>query len=177
MYNYTVRYIVAAIFILSAQVGHCASWYFFDPGLGYYQGHYNANKVSGIGFDFKLGFNWGNMFLGADIGYAQDLNISNVTYELDFMSTGAVIGYNANPLRIWYTMVSGATNSYKDGATEYVASGNGYKLGIGGKVSGSTYINLETNFLEYEELSTDGTKSDVDYYMDLVLLSISWPTN
>ena len=67
-----------------------------------------------------------------------------------------------------------ASNSYKNGAIEYQATGGGSKLGIGGKISGNTYLNLEANFLEYEELSTDGTKTDVDYFMDLVLLSVSW---
>lgn len=152
-----------------------AKWYFYEPAVGYYQGHYNTNKISGIGFNFKVGLNWGNMFLGGDIGYAQDLNLSNVSYGMDYQSTGAVIGYDASNLRIWYTMVVGATNSYKSGSTEYEATGSGYKLGIGGKISGSTFINLETSFLEYEELSTNGAKSDVDYFMDLIVLSVSWP--
>jgi len=164
---------VLFLFFLS-QSAFASSWYFFEPAVGYYQGHFNASKVSGLGFDIKLGINWDRLYIGADVLYAQDLNVSGVSYELDAQNTGLVIGYNASALRVWYTLVSSASNSYKNGAIEYQATGGGSKLGIGGKISGNTYLNLEANFLEYEELSTDGTKTDVDYFMDLVLLSVSW---
>lgn len=153
---------------------HAGSWYFFEPGIGFYQGHYQTNKVSGIGFDFKLGVNWDKMYIGADVGYATGLNVSSVAYDLDMNNTGVVIGFNTANFRLWYTIMTGANNSYKSGAVDYKATGKGSKIGMGGKVSGNMYFNLEINFLKYDELSTDGTLSDVDQFMDLALISFSW---
>lgn len=169
--KYLLLLCLMLIFPLKSFAG---GWYFFEPGVGYYQGHYQTNKVSGIGFDFKLGFNIDKIYIGADVGYATDLNVSGVAYDIDMNNMGVVLGYNAGALRIWYTFITGATNSYKSGATEYEVTGTGSKLGIGGKISGTTYINLESNFLKYDELTTDGTLSTVDYFMDITLLSVSW---
>ncbi len=159
---------------LSSQLAVASSWWFFEPGIGYYQGHYNSSKISGLGFDVKLGFNWNKLYIGADLGYASELNASSVPYDIGMNNTGLVIGYNGGGWRFWYGMVSGATLAYKNGANEYEATGSGSKIGIGAKTGGNSYINLEVNFLKYDELSTNGTPADVNYFMDAALLSFSW---
>ncbi len=165
--------IICGLLFLSGQA-MAANWYFVEPAVGYYQGHYQTNKVTGLGFNFKGGFNWDRMYIGADIGYATELNVSAVAYDIDMNNTGVVIGYNTGGFRVWYSMITGSTLEYKSGATEYSAAGSGSKFGLGGKISGNTYYNLEVNFLKYDELSTDGSPADVDYFMDVAFLSFSW---
>lgn len=168
-----MKNLIVLLLVLFSGSTKAGSWYFFAPSIGYYQGHYNTQKLSGIGLNFKLGFNWDKLFVGGDVDYAQGLNASDVTWDLDVQNTGLVLGYNGGAYRLWYTLISGATNSYKSGASEVSATGDGYKLGVGAKMGGNSYLNLEASFLDYSEQSTDGTVSDVDQFMDLILLSYS----
>lgn len=152
-----------------------ASWYFLEPAVGYYQGHYQTNKLTGLGLDLKLGVMWGKMFIGADVGYASALTSSKVTYDVAMNNTGLALGWTLNDWRLWYVHVSSASLAWKSGASDIEASGSGYKLGVSTKLSGSTHFNLEANFLKYDEKTTAGTSADVDEFMDLVFMSISWP--
>lgn len=160
--------------ILSSASALADGWYFFNPSVGYYQGHYNSYKTSGIGFNIKGGFNWGKAFIGADIDYAQGLNASDVSYDIDVQNTGVLLGYGVGGLRIWYSMITAASVAYKNGSNEDTVTGSGTKLGLGGKLSGTTFINLEASFLDYDERDRNGSTSDVDQFMDLVLLSFGW---
>jgi hypothetical protein len=162
------------IILISSHSAFAGSWYFFEPAVGFYQGHYQTNKASGLGFDFKLGVNWDKMYFGADITYATELNLSAVAYDLDVNNTGLVVGYNGGGYRVWYTYLAGASNAYKSGGVEYEATGGGNKIGIGGKIGGNTYLNIETSFIKYDEISTDGTPADTDQFMDLTFVSVSW---
>lgn len=159
--------------LLISQSAFSAGWYFFAPSVGYYQGHYNTNKINGLGFNIKLGVNWGKAFIGADVDYATGLNMSDVSYDLNVQNTSLILGFSGKGFRAWYGMVSTANNTYTDGTTEYAATGAGTKIGLGTSI-GTTYMNLEASFIQYDELSTDGTASTVDYFMDVVLLSFGW---
>lgn len=152
-----------------------AKWYFVEPSIGYHQGHYEANKLSGIGVDLKFGFNWNNMFIGGDYALAPSLTSAKVAYEIGLTNTGVVLGWNMKGWRMWYVHMMSSELSWSVSGAETSITGSGYKIGLGGKIFNELSLNIEANFLKYTESSIDGTVSDVDQFMDLVLISFSWP--
>lgn len=165
--------LISTAFIYSSPV--LAKWFHFEPAVGYHQGHYQTNQLTGIGVDLKAGISWSNIFIVGNYGYAPSLTSSKVAYEIAMNNMGAGIGWEMKDWRLWYMNMFSSELSWTSGGNESSAKGSGHKFGIGGTIMGKLSLNLEINFLKYTEKTVAGTTSDVDEFMDLAFISFSWP--
>ena len=144
------------------------AFFHFEPGIGYNRGHYNSSKAQGIGLTLKLGAEFGKFFILGDVGQ-HDLQLGN-TPTSTLSDVGVSIGSEFKSWRFWYTHLTSATLTIESGATTTEVTGGGMKLGIGGKISSKTYLNLEARFIDF----TDSNGSPVTQFMDSAFLSVSW---
>ncbi|MCB0391911.1 MAG: hypothetical protein KDD58_11505 [Bdellovibrionales bacterium] len=164
------HFIVYSIFIIPILLFTSKSHAFFhlETGIGYNRGHYQTNKIQGIGLNAKTGFEVGTFFIFADVGY-HDLQLGS-TPTSKLTDTGITIGKDFRGWRFWYTYIMSATLSIESGSTTTDIEGDGMKLGISGKVANSAHLNLEARFIDFKESNS----SPVTEFMDAGFLSISW---
>jgi hypothetical protein len=140
----------------------------FEPGIGYNRGHYQAQRAQGIGLTTKLGLDFTNFFILADIGY-HNLQIASIptSTATDF---GLCLGGDFKSWRFWFTYLASATLKTASGGVTTNYKGDGIKLGLSGRLSNKAYMNLEVRFIDINDI--DGTA--VTQLMDVALLSVSW---
>lgn len=148
------------------------SYFHFEPGIGYNRGHYQTNKLQGIGLTLKTGAEFQKFFLLADIGY-HDLQLGS-TPTSTALDAGLAIGGDFKSWRFWFTYLAMAQLETESGGVTSTVSGDGFKLGISGQLSQKAYINLEVRFIDYNKLESNGASSDITQFMDAALLSVSW---
>ncbi len=150
------------------------SWGFFhfEPGIGYNRGHYQTNKLQGIGLTLKTGAEFQNFFLLADVGY-HDLQLGSIPTSTA-TDAGLAIGGDFRSWRFWFTYLLLADLTTESSGVKSTVSGDGFKLGISGQLSQKAYVNLEVRFIDFNKQDSNGVTSDVSFFMDAALLSVSW---
>ena len=162
----SVYYILLLSFLaISAKA---QAYFLFEPGIGYNRGHYQTQKLQGIGLTAKLGVEFTKFFIAGDVGY-HDLQLGSTptSTQTDF---GVALGGDFKQWKFWFTYLASATLSVESGSTTNEYSGDGIKLGIGGLVGKDAYLNLEVRFIDI----TEANGSPVTQFIDAGLLSISW---
>ena len=147
-------------------------FFHFEPGIGYNRGHFQTNKVQGIGLALKTGVEFNSFFLLADIGY-HDLQLGG-TPTSTATDAGLAIGGDFKDWRFWFTYLVLADLETESGGVSSTTSGDGFKLGVSGKITGKAYLNLEIRFIDFTEAETAGTSTPVNQFMDAAFLSVSW---
>lgn len=159
---------MSLIFAQTAQ----ASWFVFEPIIGYNRGQNQVSRVQGIGLGIRTGVEYKDFFVVADIGYhdLQQGAISSVKYT----DTGVTFGVSIRTFRVWYGMVSSAKYAYKSGVTDISYSGTGSKLGVGTEISGKMQLNLELRYLDYNSMDAGAGAAAVSEIATIGFLSLSW---
>ncbi len=140
----------------------------FEPGIGYNRGSRAGQRAQGIGLTTKLGAEFSNFFILADVGY-HDLQIASVPTS-SATDLGLCLGSDFRSWRFWFTYIASADLKTESGGTTTTSKGDGIKLGISGQLSSKAYINLEYRSLTFTE--QDG--APISQIMDAALLSVSW---
>lgn len=149
-----------------SQVGVC--WFHFEPGIGYNRGHRQAQKAQGIGLTSKIGIDFTNFFMLADVGY-HNLQIAS-TPSATATDMGLCLGGDFGNWRFWFTYLVAASVKTESSGVVSEYNGDGLKLGMSGKLSNRTYMNLEVRFIDLKELNGE----PIAQIMDMALLSVSW---
>ncbi len=140
----------------------------FEPGIGYNRGHRQAQRAQGIGLTTKLGLEFTSFFVLADLGY-HNLQIAS-TPTSTATDMGLCLGGDFKTWRFWFTYLASANLKTEAAGVTSEYDGDGFKLGLSGRLSNKAYMNLEIRFIDIKEL--DGTP--VTQLMDVALLSVSW---
>ena len=159
----TLIFIAVFLFSTLAQ-----ALFHFEPGIGYNRGHYNTNKLQGIGLTVKTGVEFQKFFLLADVGY-HDLQLGS-TPTSTATDMGLAIGGDFKKWRFWFTYIAAADLKTESGGVSSTRKGDGIKLGISGNITGDAYVNLEMRFIDFND--ADGTP--VTEFMDAGFISVSW---
>lgn len=164
------KYLLSILIFLGG--GQVHGFFHFEPGIGYNRGHYQTSKLQGIGLALKTGVEFQSFFLLADIGY-HDLQLGS-TPTSTATDAGLAIGGDFKKWRFWFTYLLLADLETESGGNTSTLSGDGFKLGLSGHITGKAYLNLEIRFIDYNELESAGAASPVSQFMDAAFLSISW---
>lgn len=157
------------LFIITGLISQGAwAFFHFEPGIGYNRGHFQTNKVQGIGLTVKTGVEFNRFFMLADVGY-HDLQLGS-TPTSTATDIGLAIGGDFKSWRAWFTYVAATDLKIDSAGTTVTHSGDGMKVGFSGKMGGDAYVNLEIRFLDYNDI--DGAPTTE--FMDAALLSVSW---
>ena len=165
-----MRKILLALLIAYPCFSH--AWFHLEPAIGYNKGQFDSNALSGIGLDLRVGFDIKEIFIVGDIGYhnVQQGSISSVTYT----DQGATIGINLQKYRMWYGLITSSSFTYTNSGTTTTETGTGSKLGVSAEIGNSVYINLETRFVNYTNLTVGSTASTPTDLGTVGYLSISY---
>lgn len=148
------------------------AWLLFEPIIGYNKGQEQGSQVQGIGLGARLGIEYRNFFIAADIGNhdVQQSSLNSVTYS----DSGVSLGGRINAFRFWYGLISSSSFTFTSGATTTTVSGSGTKFGIGGAIGNNLFLNLESRTCNYTQNSTAGVSTVISELGTLGFLSISW---
>lgn len=149
------------------------AFFHFEPGIGYNRGHFQTDKVQGLGLQFKVGIDFQKVFIVADAGY-HDLQLG-ATPTSTLTDVALTLGGDFKSWRAWYSYLASASLATGSEPNKTTRTGGGYKLGISGQLTGNAYLNLEARFVDFTKSTTGTTESTVTEFMDAAFLSVSWP--
>lgn len=147
------------------------AFFHWEAGIGYNRGHFHTNKSQGLGLSTKLGVEFGSAFTLLDIGF-HNLQLGS-TPTSTLTDLGLAFGGEVGDWRAWYTHLFSA-NLEIPGSNPTTYTGDGFELGLGGRLSSNIWLNLETRFVDLKERTNNSGSSTVTRFIDGGYLSISW---
>lgn len=158
---------------LLALTAPARAFFHIEPGIGYNRGHYQTEKVQGLGLQFKVGIDFQKIFIVADAGY-HDLQLG-ATPTSNLTDVALTFGGDFKTWRAWYSHLASASLSTGTDTAKVTRSGGGFKLGISGQLSGNAFLNLEARFIDFNKSANATSESTITEFMDAAFLSVSWP--